>query len=62
MLLTSILMYLAMREIWGWSLPVSIAVAGVFITIDMAFVAANVAKVVDGGWAPLHHRRIYILA
>jgi hypothetical protein len=53
MLLTSILMYLAMREIWGWSLPASIAVAGVFMTIDVAFVAANVVKVVDGGWAPL---------
>jgi KUP system potassium uptake protein len=53
MLLTSILMYLAMGEIWGWSLPVSITVAGVFITIDVAFVAANVVKVVDGGWAPL---------
>jgi KUP system potassium uptake protein len=53
MLLTSILMYLAMRQIWGWSLPASIAVAGVFMTIDVAFVAANIVKVVDGGWAPL---------
>jgi K+ transporter len=32
---------------------VSIAVAGVFMTIDVAFVAANLVKIVDGGWAPL---------
>ena len=28
MLLTSVLMFLTMREVWGWSLPVSVAVAG----------------------------------
>jgi K+ transporter len=33
MLLTSLLMFLAMREVWGWSLPLSVAVAGLF-TID----------------------------
>jgi KUP system potassium uptake protein len=53
MLLTSMLMFLAMREIWGWSLPVSIAVAGVFIVVDLAFVSANMMKVLEGGWFPL---------
>ncbi len=53
MLLTSILMFLAMREIWGWSLPVSLAVAGVFVVVDLAFVSANMMKVLEGGWFPL---------
>jgi KUP system potassium uptake protein len=53
MLLTSLLMLLAMRELWGWSLPVSIAVAGLFILVDLSFVAANMMKVLEGGWVPL---------
>jgi KUP system potassium uptake protein len=53
MLLTSLLMFLAMREVWRWSLPLSIAVAGPFALIDLSFVAANMMKVVEGGWVPL---------
>jgi KUP system potassium uptake protein len=53
MLLTSVLMFLAMREIWGWTLPVSLAVAGVFVVVDLAFVSANMMKVLEGGWFPL---------
>jgi KUP system potassium uptake protein len=53
MLLTSVLMFLTMREIWGWSLPVSLAVAGVFVVVDLAFVSANMMKVLEGGWFPL---------
>ena len=53
MLLTSLLMFIAMREVWGWSLPLSIAVAGLFVVVDMSFVAANMMKVIEGGWVPL---------
>jgi len=53
MLLTSLLMFLAMREVWGWSLPLSIAVAGLFTIVDLSFVAANMMKVFEGGWVPL---------
>jgi KUP system potassium uptake protein len=53
MLLTSALVYLAMREVWGWSLPVSLAVAGIFIVVDLSFVTANLMKVLEGGWVPL---------
>jgi len=53
MLLTSLLMFIAMREVWGWSLPLSIAVAGLFVIVDFTFVAANMMKVVEGGWVPL---------
>jgi KUP system potassium uptake protein len=53
MLLTSMLLFLAMRRVWGWSLALSAATAGVFVLVDLSFVAANMMKVVDGGWVPL---------
>jgi KUP system potassium uptake protein len=53
MLLTSLLMFLAMREIWNWSLPLSLGVAGLFAAVDLAFVTANMMKVFEGGWFPL---------
>ena len=53
MLLTSMLMFLAMREIWGWSLALSVTVAGLFIIVDLSFVSANMMKVLEGGWFPL---------
>jgi KUP system potassium uptake protein len=53
MLLTSILMFVAMREIWNWSLPLSLAAAGAFILVDLSFVSANMMKVLEGGWFPL---------
>ena len=53
MLLTSVLMFLAMREIWRWSLPASLLVAGLFIVVDLSFVTANLMKVFDGGFVPL---------
>ena len=53
MLLTSVLMFIAMREVWRWSLPVSLLVAGLFIIVDGSFVAANMVKFFEGGWIPL---------
>jgi KUP system potassium uptake protein len=53
MFLTSMLMFIAMREIWGWSLAVSVVVAGLFILVDLSFVTANMMKVMEGGWVPL---------
>ncbi|MBV8698727.1 MAG: potassium transporter Kup [Bradyrhizobium sp.] len=53
MLLTSMLMFIAMREVWGWSLAASAAVAGVFVIVDLSFVSANMMKVMQGGWVPL---------
>jgi KUP system potassium uptake protein len=53
MLLTSMLMFLAMREVWGWSLWLSVLVAGLFVIVDLSFVTANMMKVIEGGWVPL---------
>jgi KUP system potassium uptake protein len=38
---------------WQWSLFSVVAVAGSFLTVDLAFVGANTLKFVDGGWLPL---------
>jgi KUP system potassium uptake protein len=53
MLMTSVLLYIAMREIWQWSLWASGATAGLFLIIDSAFFAANSAKIAEGGYVPL---------
>ena len=53
MMLTSVLMFLAMREIWGWTLPLALAAAGLFVIVDLSFVSANMMKVLEGGWFPL---------
>jgi KUP system potassium uptake protein len=53
MLLTTCLLYAAMRRIWHWSAALSLAVAGVFFVVDAAFFAANLLKIAEGGWLPL---------
>jgi KUP system potassium uptake protein len=53
MLMTSMLLFIAMREIWGWSLLAAGSLAGAFVVVDGGFVAANLMKVLDGGYVPL---------
>src|SRR5262249_50571413 len=53
MLMTSVLLFIAMREHLRWSLALSAAAAGFFIIVDSAFFAANSAKIEEGGYVPL---------
>jgi KUP system potassium uptake protein len=53
MLLTTILLFIAMREIWKWNLALAALVAGAFAVIDLAFVLSNSLKILQGGWVPL---------
>jgi KUP system potassium uptake protein len=53
MILTTGLLFIAMRDVWGWSLVASTAVAGVFFCIDAGFFLANLVKVAQGGYVPL---------
>src|SRR5205807_972055 len=53
MLMTSVLLFIAMREIWGWNIAAAGVVAGVFMLVDAGFFAANFAKVAQGGYVPL---------
>lgn len=53
MLMTSALLYIAMREIWRWSVFAAGAVAAVFLIVDSAFFLANLSKIAEGGYVPL---------
>jgi KUP system potassium uptake protein len=53
MLMTSVLLFIAMRQIWRWPLPLAGAVAGALVLVDASFVAANMLKVADGGYVPV---------
>ncbi|MGC1588186.1 MAG: potassium transporter Kup [Rhodomicrobium sp.] len=53
MLMTSVLLYIAMREYLRWGPLVSAAVAGCFIVVDSAFFLANSVKIAEGGYIPL---------
>jgi KUP system potassium uptake protein len=53
MLMTSCLLFVAMREVWRWSLLPSAVLAGLFLIIDSGFFAANSLKIADGGYVPL---------
>jgi KUP system potassium uptake protein len=53
MLMTSALLFIAMREIWGWSLLAAGAVAAFFLVVDSAFFLANLTKIAEGGYVPL---------
>jgi KUP system potassium uptake protein len=53
MLMTSCLLFIALREIWRWSLWPSLVIAGLFLVIDTGFFAANSMKFAEGGYVPL---------
>ncbi len=53
MLMTSALLFIAMREIWHWSLLAAGTVAACFLVIDSAFFLANLTKIAEGGYVPL---------
>jgi len=53
MLLTTALLFNAMRDIWRWPVWVALAVSGGFLLIDLAFFGANLLKIRQGGWIPL---------
>ncbi len=53
MLMTSALLYMALREVWDWSRALAGTVAAVFLVVDGAFFSSNLLKLLDGGWVPL---------
>lgn len=53
MVITSALLYVVMRRLWGWSTLLAGALTVMFLAIDLAFFSANIIKIPDGGWFPL---------
>jgi KUP system potassium uptake protein len=61
MLLTTFLLYRAMRDLWKWPRAVAMPIAGVFIVVDLSFFLANLMKIAEGGWLPLTFAGILFL-
>ncbi len=53
MLMTSMLLFTAMRELWHWNLFKTNIVIGVLMLIDAAFFTANISKFMQGGYIPI---------
>lgn len=53
MVITSILFYALVRMRWGWNAWAALAVCGSFLTVEAAFLGANLTKILSGGWFPL---------
>jgi KUP system potassium uptake protein len=53
MILTTILLYLLMRESWGWSVARALPLCGLFVGLEIVFFSANALKIPHGGWVPL---------
>jgi KUP system potassium uptake protein len=53
MTITSLLFFFAARAAWGWSRAWATAATVGFLVIDGAFLTANAAKIIHGGWLPI---------
>ncbi|HEU4628548.1 MAG TPA: potassium transporter Kup [Gemmatimonadaceae bacterium] len=53
MVITSLLFGVIARTRWHWPLALVLLLEVGFLTIDVAFLGANVIKIHDGGWVPL---------
>jgi KUP system potassium uptake protein len=53
MAITSVLFYVVARSRWGWSQAKAGMLVGLFLTLDLAYFAANATKIAAGGWFPL---------
>ncbi|CAI2427775.1 potassium transporter Kup [Serratia proteamaculans] len=53
MIMTTGLLFVAMREVWRWGTIASLLVAGGFFIVDLSFLLANLSKVMQGGYVPL---------
>jgi KUP system potassium uptake protein len=53
MVITTFLAAVVMRQVWKWNSVIVTIIISTFITVDLAFFAANVLKIAEGGWFPL---------
>jgi KUP system potassium uptake protein len=53
MVMTTFMFYVMSREVWRWSYTKAALVVGLFLAMDIPFLAANALKIQHGGWVPL---------
>jgi KUP system potassium uptake protein len=53
MAITTLLFYRVVVDRWRWPRPLAVAVTVPLFVVDLAFLAANIPKIPEGGWLPL---------
>ena len=53
MTITSLTYFVVLRRVWNWPLAGAVALVGLFLIIDLTFLAGNISKIVEGAWVPL---------
>jgi KUP system potassium uptake protein len=53
MVITAVLLHIIAIERWKWHPLLMLGITGVFLTIDLAFMGANLVKFFHGGWVTL---------
>jgi KUP system potassium uptake protein len=50
---TSIVFFVVMRRVWHWNLLLAAPILLAFLVFDVAFLGANLIKLLEGAWVPL---------
>jgi KUP system potassium uptake protein len=53
MVVTAIMAFIVVHKVWQWSLAATVALITPLVLVDSTFLAANMLKIVEGGWVPL---------
>jgi KUP system potassium uptake protein len=53
MLITTLILYVVARHVWGWGRAMTRVLLVGFLVIDVAFCSSALAKIPEGGWFPL---------
>ncbi|HVY59777.1 MAG TPA: potassium transporter Kup, partial [Xanthobacteraceae bacterium] len=53
MVVTTAMAFVVVWRLWRWSPVAAAALIAPFLAVDVTFLAANLLKVVEGGWVPL---------
>ncbi|MBV9532566.1 MAG: potassium transporter Kup [Bradyrhizobium sp.] len=53
MVVTAMMGFVVVWRVWQWSVVAAAALIAPFLFLDLTFLAANLLKVLEGGWVPL---------
>jgi KUP system potassium uptake protein len=53
MVVTAMMAFVVIWKVWKWSALAAAALIAPFLFLDLTFLAANLLKVLEGGWVPL---------
>lgn len=53
MAITTVAFYVVARQVWQWPLYKAAPLTGIFLIVDLAFLAGTASHIFDGGWVPI---------